>query len=222
MVAVQDGVIHTRSYRERILKEPISPVCRVCKLKPETIGHLLSACETMCWKARHDRVLGLARRFGFQMPEKLRWGPDGWNGVAVIENSQVKLVIDVSIPTDSNLVERRPDLILYVRSEKRALIFDVTCAWEPLIPERERGKRSKYRALANDIASQKPGWSTMVHPLVVGDLGSLVNFRVGRRCNPFEKGGIIHSEKLPVRSAVLRGPDYTTNAIGSGSYRRCK
>ena len=108
IVAAQDGVIHTRAYRARVLKETVSPTYRVCRQAPETIGHLLSGCEPMMWtlyKERHDRVLyklvlALARTAGLTVPERLRWGPQGWDGVAVMQDSELKITVDVSIPTD--------------------------------------------------------------------------------------------------------------------------
>ena len=48
--------------------------------------------------------------------------------------------VDVSVPTDRDLMERRPDLIVYDRSEKRISILDVVVAWEPLIKERAQEK----------------------------------------------------------------------------------
>lgn len=185
IVAMQDGVLHTRAYQVRILKKTISPTCRVCKLRDETIGHLLSSCEPQKWvayKARHDRVLyqlvlGLASKFKLTLPESLKWGCEGWSGVGVIENSQMKLVIDISLPTDEEFTARRPDLIAYAKCEQRAIIFEVAVAWEPLIPEREDEKRGKYEALARDLKNQLPGWKTEVRPLVVGDLGSMAGFR---------------------------------------------
>ncbi len=97
--------------------------------------------------------------------------------MAVIENSELKITIDVSIPTDRSITERRPDLVIDLKRECRALILEVACAWEPLILEREREKRGKYEELARDLATQLSGWRTQVFPLVVGDLGSLGSFR---------------------------------------------
>ncbi len=33
----------------------------------------------------------------------MTWGYDGWAGVGVLKNDKVKLVVDVSIPTESNI-----------------------------------------------------------------------------------------------------------------------
>lgn len=97
--------------------------------------------------------------------------------VAVLEGETLKLCVDVSVPTDRQMKERRPDLIVFAKTEKRITIFDVACASEPLLIEREDEKRGKYQELARDLATQWSGWKTNVVPLVVGDLGMLAGFR---------------------------------------------
>ena len=85
--------------------------------------------------------------------------------------------IDLSIPTDRQLMERRPDLVAYYRELRRIVIYEVACTWVPLIEERQREKRGKYRELAADLATQWPGWNVQTTPAVVGDLGSLGSLR---------------------------------------------
>ena len=99
-MAAQDGVILTRAYRARVLKEPVPQACRVCKKAPET----MSACEQLHWtlhKERHDRVmyrlmLAQAAKYQLAVPQGLRWGPDGWKGVAVLEGPDAKLSVDLN------------------------------------------------------------------------------------------------------------------------------
>ena len=61
IMAAQDGVIHTATYRNRILKMPIDTTCRACGVWPtETLGHILAKCRIYEYgliKERHDRVL---------------------------------------------------------------------------------------------------------------------------------------------------------------------
>ena len=60
IVAAQDGVVHTRTYRVRVLKEwdCASESCRLSA--QETLGHILSSCPQHAqslYKERHNRIL---------------------------------------------------------------------------------------------------------------------------------------------------------------------
>ena len=59
----------------------------------------------------------------------------------------------------------------FLHHSKNIIIFKVACAWEPLVLERQRKKCGKYSELAADLATQWPGWSVEVVPVVVGSLG---------------------------------------------------
>ena len=142
-------------------------------------------CQTIALtllKTRHDRILyqillTLARKYGLTIPGALKYNSQEWSGVGVLENDDAKLLVDVSIPTDRQLVARRPDLILHHKGSKKIWILEVACAWEPLVKEREDEKRAKYQELARDLANQYEGWRTHVVPLVFGALGSLGSAR---------------------------------------------
>ena len=60
---------------------------------------------------------------------------------AVQESGEVRLLWDVSIPTDRVLEHRRPDMTLVLKRSKKILLIEVACAY--MIPswKRERVKR---------------------------------------------------------------------------------
>lgn len=62
----------------------------------------------------------------------------------VLKGSRVKIVADVSIPTDRALEARRPDLVVCLRYLQTILILEVACAHEKCLSEREEQKREKY------------------------------------------------------------------------------
>ena len=53
--------------------------------------------------------------------------------VGVLNGRDLKLVIDVRVPTDRQLSATRPDLIVYSWRTKHISILEVACAWEPLV-----------------------------------------------------------------------------------------
>ena len=104
-------------------------------------------------------------------------GVDGWHGVAVLEGARAKIAVDLAVPTDRQLSDRRPNLILYLKGERKIMILEGAVTWEPLLAERERQKADKYWELAADLATQHPGWRVVMVPIVVGCLGTLRNLR---------------------------------------------
>ena len=74
-------------------------------------------------------------------------GESGLQIAEILEGKEVKMAVDFSIPTDRQITERRPDLVLYLKKERRIVMTEVACAWEPLILEREEDKGSKYGEL---------------------------------------------------------------------------
>ena len=146
VIAAQDGVILTNRYKHTVLGMGISPTCRVCREGDETIGHIVSSCKPHMWslyKERHDRVIyqllkAFARKLEVVVPGSIKWGVDGWHGVAALEGARAKIAVDLSVPTDRQLSDRRPDLILYLKGERKIVILEGAVAWEPLLAERER------------------------------------------------------------------------------------
>jgi len=49
--AAQDGVLHTSKFRREVLRHDVSPMCRLCHVAPESIGHILSSCQCDYGKA---------------------------------------------------------------------------------------------------------------------------------------------------------------------------
>jgi len=94
----------------------------------------------------------------------------GWG---VLEGEKIKLVVNVSMPTDWDLTTRQPDIMLYLKEHNQIVILEVAVAWEPLLEE--RGKAQKV--LAADLVIQHPGWKVDVMAIVVGSLGTLHSFR---------------------------------------------
>lgn len=155
-----------------------------CGYERETISHVLSCCEDHLWttiKERHDRVLFLVVRevagaLGVRVPKHLRQA-GGRAKTEVIESRDVKITVDQGIPTDRRVEHTRPDLKVTIKSKREIVLFEVAVAWEPLVQEREKEKKRKYKDLAADLAKQHEGYRVRVVPVVVGVLGQVVNLR---------------------------------------------
>ncbi len=137
VVAAQDGVINTRAYQVRA---KVSQQCRACLTRTETLGHILAACPVYKWrqyKDRHDRVLLLlatAVMEGLELP--IPGALTGVRGTArpgVYCTEERVVMVDQTSPTDKVIEERRPDLLVSLLQSRRIEVFEVACAWDPLV-----------------------------------------------------------------------------------------
>ena len=68
ITSAQDQALRTIKYK--IDKTGETPLCRVCKEKPETVRHIVSACPKLAqkeYKKRHDKV---ALRIHWELAKK--------------------------------------------------------------------------------------------------------------------------------------------------------
>ena len=158
ILAAQDDVLHTRWYRNRILRNSSLLMCRVCGNAIQTVKHILNMCDPnrfSLYKERHNRTIlillwRLLKEYGFKEEEpwyKLEAKP-------VYENKSVKILWDTSIPTDEEMTERRPELVVEDRLCKSIFIIEMSIPSDSNINGRWQEKFQKYQKLAADMRKQ--------------------------------------------------------------------
>lgn len=85
----------------------------------------------------------------------------------VLENGRATLYWDRSIITDRTIVANKPDIVLVDRSERRAILVDVTIPHDANLVKAEKDKLSKYLDLAHEITAMWDVDSTIIVPIVV-------------------------------------------------------
>ena len=177
ILAAQDDVLHTRWYQNRILKNSSLLMCRECGKAMETVKHILNMCEPKgfsLYKERHDRAILIVlwrrlKEYGFKQEEpwyQLEAKP-------VYENRSVKILWDPSIPTDDEMTERRPDLVVEDRLCKSIFIIEMSVPTDSNINGRWQEKFQKYQKLAADMRKQFRGYRIKVVPMIIGALGTV-------------------------------------------------
>ena len=170
ILAAQYDVLHTRWYQNRILKNYRLLMCRECGKAMETVKHILNMCEPKgfsLYKERHDQAIlivlwRLLKEYGFKQEEpwyKLEAKP-------VYENRAVKILWDPSIPTDDEMTERRPDLVVEDRLCKSIYIIEMSVPIDSNINGRWQEKLQKYQKLFR-------GYRIKVVPMIIGALGTV-------------------------------------------------
>ena len=178
IIAAQDQCLMTNSYRKEILKQNVSPNCRMCHTRPETINHILSECSTMALKQYLIRHNNIARSIHWSLCNKYniktdaRWYEHQPEKNKVMENEHVKILWDFSIQTDKVISARRPDITVVNKTAKTVTIIDVAVPADKRVSLKETEKIEKYKDLAIEL-TRIWGMRTRIIPVVVGALGTL-------------------------------------------------
>ena len=178
LMAAQDQALRTNAIKSRIDKQDISPMCRLCGEREETISHIVAECTKLAQKQyrhwRHDRVAlvihwTLCKRFGF--PHSDQW----YEHVPerVLENENVKLLWDFSIQTDHHLEHNKPDILIHEKTSRGCYIIDVACPFDTRVKTKELEKVERYQDLKREIGRIWECRNVCVVPIVIGALGTL-------------------------------------------------
>ena len=147
------------------------------------------------------------KALGLRLPSPYKTA--GGRARSGVFGADTKLVmVDQTCPTDRMVTESRPDLLVQLETEKRLVIQEVACAWQPLIESRELEKRSKYQDLGADLDRQNPGFAVRVVPVVFGDLGMVgqlrQHFRGSQLFGDGETNGLTQAIQREVRCSSVK------------------
>jgi hypothetical protein len=130
VIAAQEGCLLIRSH-PAFSKTRVDTNCRKCKKTTETIEHVISCCTkwlTTLYIDRHDSVARnihyiLCRKYDIQPPHYTqRVNP-------VSETDVVRLYWNQPVQTRTIIRHNKPDLILFHKINKTALIIEVAVSW---------------------------------------------------------------------------------------------
>ena len=175
LMAAQDQALRTRYIQNRIDGQAtVSPLCRKCEKKIETINHIISECPALAqneYKKRHDTV---AKALHWQickeynMPYSERWYEQ--ISEKVVENDRAKLLWDYDVRTCHRIQARKPDLIVVNKETQKVQLIDVAIPWDTRVMEKSRKKKEKYHDLKMEIGRIWQAEMEVV-PIILGALG---------------------------------------------------
>lgn len=174
--AIADEVVKTNNYRRYIIKDGTVDICRACRRPGESIRHIVSGCSHLAngeYLHRHNLVARiihqqLALQYALAESEMpyYKYAP-----APVLENSRALLYWDRSIITDRTIVANKPDIVLVDRSQRRAVLVDVTIPHDENLVKAEKDKVTKYLDLAHEVTAMWDVDSTDIVPIVVSANG---------------------------------------------------
>ena len=91
----------------------------------------------------------------------------------VVDNEEVKVLWDINVQCDNVIEERRPDIIVIDKKERKGIIIDIAAPADVRVGEKEREKVEKYQDLKREIGRLWKLKMVEVVPVVIGALGSV-------------------------------------------------
>lgn len=182
IVAIQDQVVATLNYRKYIIKDNTvtNDRCRICKLKPETIEHLISSCQVLAAREYLDRHNDVAKIIHSWIAWKIGYLPErtpyySYTPEKVCETTENMLYWDRTIITDHTIPNNRPDLLLWNKTTKEAWIIDIANPAPANIKTKYNEKMSKYLPLSAELKQVWGANKVTITPIVIGAMGEIPN-----------------------------------------------
>ena len=153
-------------------------MCRLCKSFPETIYHVTAGCPELApnvYTTRHNNVANYVYIellvFTGLLNEKVKWFQIKPN--PVLENERYKLLWNLSIQTDHQLMHNKPDIVYINKEEKSAMIIDIAIPMDSNIAEKRYEKIRNYTDLAIEIKTMWNLTNVTIVPIIIGCTGAI-------------------------------------------------
>lgn len=180
LIAIQDQVIATRSYKKYIIKDPNieDAKCRMCGNANETIEHLINGCTTLAardYTNRHNNVAKIIHReicSHYTLLENTtayyKYQPD-----SIKENDACLVYWDRELLTHMPVQHNRPDIFVHDKKKKKVFIIDIAVPTAANIQRKITEKIQKYQPLAEDIKRTWQVESVVTIPIIIGSTGEI-------------------------------------------------
>ena len=174
--AAQELALFTRYHEKHILKNSNDDRCRICKKDPETIFHILGACDALAKReyfTRHNNICKyvhykILKHYHIEVGEN--WFKH--NPPEVVTSTKVEIIYDQIILTTRPVGANRPDILIKDLGNKKAYIIDISCPVDTNMGKKETEKLAKYGSLSVE-AERMWGLKAEVIPVIVGGLGAV-------------------------------------------------
>ena len=189
-------------------------LCRICRLNPESVLHILNNCQILAkhaYKKRHDNVLKV---FFFELLKKFElvdkvppWFTN--NEVKPIyENEKVKITWDIPEFTGANddineTQVLRPDGKLIWKEEKKIYLIEMTCPWLDSRNEKYDFKAQKYNSIIDNIRREELEYSVDQITLVIDSLGGYSKHLITNISKVFKDRRKVNSIILRMQKTVI-------------------
>ena len=177
--AAQEQALATNNTKTRVWKKEISPLCRLCKEKPETITHIVAGCKCLAankYTFRHNQIgtylhWNILKDLGKEVtPNWTHHKPE-----QTLTVDGVHVLWDMPIVTDKKVKCNRPDIVIHDTEKRECTIIDVAVPACTNVVVKTADKLCKYKDLEIEIQKMWNLTKVRMIPIIVGALGTSLN-----------------------------------------------
>ena len=202
--AAQEQALRTNWIRKNIDGQEVSEKCRMCGKRDKSITYLIAECKKLAqreYRQRHDTIarivhLELCQNFGFA--GKVKWY--NHKPVTFVDNDRVKILWDFNIQTDHVIQQKRSDIVVMHKTERKCHLTDIAVTGDKRIELKEQEKIDNHNELKRE---EKKIWNlsqVVVVPVLIGALGV-----ISKRLKDWLKKLDVKSSIELLQKAALRG-----------------
>ena len=154
--AAQEEALRTNGIKNGLDHQDVSPLCRLCKEKFESVTHIVSSCFILAGNQHRKRHGKLGKNVHWLLCKKLKIEcEDKWFSYQpepVLENEKWKILWVSAIQRNriSKEIEiefRRPDIIVLDKEKRECKIIEIAVPGDQNIKVKEIKKITKYQDL---------------------------------------------------------------------------
>ena len=177
LIAAQEQTLATNYARNKLWKLKCSPLCRLCKEKPETIPHIISGCKCLAgtkYTNRHDK-LGKYIHWNLLKDRGVIVSGDWFKHEPekVTECGDTTIMWDYPLVTDKKVCANRPDITIHNKKERKVTLVDFSVPYDTNIVLKTAEKLVKYKDLEIEIQKCWDLKEISTVPVVIGALGTV-------------------------------------------------
>ena len=131
MAAIQEQAISTKYIKQHVFNVEDDDTCRICRVEKETIHHIISSCDGLSptkYLERHDNVckyIHVILLLDHEFIEKyIPWYQH--QPAQVVENNSTKILWNLPIQTDHEVINSKPDITVADKINKTANLIEIT------------------------------------------------------------------------------------------------
>ena len=171
--AIQEEEINTKLLHHKRSKEETNPSCRLCHTQTESIQHIIACCPklsaSMYLPVRHNEVAKVIYENLISKETKVRMK----SIQEVYSNDEKEIWWDTKVKTTQTLQHNKPDIVLWLKKEKKCFIIDIIVGLDVNINKNIDLKHDSYFLLAVELKRLYQDYTFEVIPIVLGATGAI-------------------------------------------------